>query len=292
MTDNPPQADGARVLADLNALRSIGAYKTGVHKPTFSEAAYALAGVAGAEASRGGARGRDRRHRQCARHKRETRTETAGRLASRKPEFRGLARWAAWCRLCARSRPRHQSRSERQRRRRSRGMVRRGRTFRLIPRQQVLCRRRNRRGHRRRARQQRPHHARCPARRRVLPAGRARRPNAGGISDISRRISSKAAHSKAAVSRSASSPPSSVSGNTGSSSAASRITPAPPGWPIAGMPAWRWRGFASPSMIDSRTGAVRARYGPPAASPLIPVRRASSRDVQKCCSRCATMIRL
>ncbi len=38
MTDNPPQANGARVLADLNALRSIGAYKTGVHKPTFSEA--------------------------------------------------------------------------------------------------------------------------------------------------------------------------------------------------------------------------------------------------------------
>jgi N-carbamoyl-L-amino-acid hydrolase len=31
-------ADGARVLADLNALRAIGAYKTGVHKPTFSEA--------------------------------------------------------------------------------------------------------------------------------------------------------------------------------------------------------------------------------------------------------------
>src|SRR6201999_2384629 len=31
-------ADGARMLADLNALRAIGAYKTGVHKPTFSEA--------------------------------------------------------------------------------------------------------------------------------------------------------------------------------------------------------------------------------------------------------------
>ena len=30
--------DGARVLADLNALRAIGAYKTGVHKPTFSRA--------------------------------------------------------------------------------------------------------------------------------------------------------------------------------------------------------------------------------------------------------------
>src|ERR1700760_1786622 len=32
------RADGARVLADLNALRAIGSYKTGVHKPTFSEA--------------------------------------------------------------------------------------------------------------------------------------------------------------------------------------------------------------------------------------------------------------
>jgi N-carbamoyl-L-amino-acid hydrolase len=31
------RADGARVLADLNALRAIGAYKTGVHRPTFSE---------------------------------------------------------------------------------------------------------------------------------------------------------------------------------------------------------------------------------------------------------------
>ncbi|MBR0753839.1 Zn-dependent hydrolase [Bradyrhizobium jicamae] len=33
-----PRANGARVLADLNALRAIGAYKTGVHKPTFSAA--------------------------------------------------------------------------------------------------------------------------------------------------------------------------------------------------------------------------------------------------------------
>src|SRR6201996_1630008 len=32
-----PRADGARVLADLNALRAIGTYKSGVHKPTFSE---------------------------------------------------------------------------------------------------------------------------------------------------------------------------------------------------------------------------------------------------------------
>jgi beta-ureidopropionase / N-carbamoyl-L-amino-acid hydrolase len=35
--DNRSHADGTRVLADLNALRSLGAYKTGVHKPTFSE---------------------------------------------------------------------------------------------------------------------------------------------------------------------------------------------------------------------------------------------------------------
>jgi len=32
-----PRVDGGRVLADLHALRGIGAYKTGVHKPTFSE---------------------------------------------------------------------------------------------------------------------------------------------------------------------------------------------------------------------------------------------------------------
>src|SRR5450755_3362186 len=37
MPDHRSHADGARVLADLRALRSIGAYKTGVHKPTFSE---------------------------------------------------------------------------------------------------------------------------------------------------------------------------------------------------------------------------------------------------------------
>jgi beta-ureidopropionase / N-carbamoyl-L-amino-acid hydrolase len=37
MTDNRSPFDGARVLADLNALRAIGTYKTGVHKPTFSE---------------------------------------------------------------------------------------------------------------------------------------------------------------------------------------------------------------------------------------------------------------
>jgi N-carbamoyl-L-amino-acid hydrolase len=37
MPDKRPMVDGVRVLSDLNALRGIGAYKTGVHKPTFSE---------------------------------------------------------------------------------------------------------------------------------------------------------------------------------------------------------------------------------------------------------------
>jgi N-carbamoyl-L-amino-acid hydrolase len=37
MPDYRPHVDGARVLSDLNTLRGIGAYKTGVHKPTFSE---------------------------------------------------------------------------------------------------------------------------------------------------------------------------------------------------------------------------------------------------------------
>lgn len=37
MPDTQPRADGNRVLADLHVLRAMGAYKTGVHKPTFSE---------------------------------------------------------------------------------------------------------------------------------------------------------------------------------------------------------------------------------------------------------------
>jgi len=37
MIDHLARVDDARVLADLHALRAIGPYKTGVHKPTFSE---------------------------------------------------------------------------------------------------------------------------------------------------------------------------------------------------------------------------------------------------------------
>ena len=35
--DHHSKANGTRVLADLNALRAFGAYKSGVHRPTFSE---------------------------------------------------------------------------------------------------------------------------------------------------------------------------------------------------------------------------------------------------------------
>ena len=38
MPESYAKADGGRVLADLNTLRSFGTFKTGVHKPTFSEA--------------------------------------------------------------------------------------------------------------------------------------------------------------------------------------------------------------------------------------------------------------
>ncbi len=38
MPEKSTGANGERVLADLNALRAMGAYKTGVHRPTFSEA--------------------------------------------------------------------------------------------------------------------------------------------------------------------------------------------------------------------------------------------------------------
>jgi N-carbamoyl-L-amino-acid hydrolase len=38
MPSQHSQANGDRVLSDLNALRAIGAYKTGVHRPTFSDA--------------------------------------------------------------------------------------------------------------------------------------------------------------------------------------------------------------------------------------------------------------
>ncbi len=198
MTDNPPQANGARVLADLNALRSIGAYKTGVHKPTFSEphmrsvewlaqrlpeaaltaTVDGIGNVLGTSTKSG--------------------PKAARRVASRKPELRRLARWAAWRHLCPRSRPNVINPDPS-----SKGAVEVAAwcdeeghfgSF-LGSRSYVGGIRRS--GHRRRARQQRPNHAGCPARCRPCWPGAARRPNAAGTSDISRPISSRAGRSKA-----------------------------------------------------------------------------------------------
>ncbi len=59
---------------------------------------------------------------------------------------------------------------------------------------------------------------------------------------------------------------------------------------FARMPAWRWPGFASTSTTASPAIAGHARYGPPGGSHSIRVRRASSRAVPKCCSRFATIV--
>ena len=51
-----PQINGARLLADLRRLAEFGAYKSGVHRPTFSpqdiEARRWLAGRFGTQASK------------------------------------------------------------------------------------------------------------------------------------------------------------------------------------------------------------------------------------------------
>ena len=160
MTDQSSRADGARVLADLHALRAIGAYKTGVHKPTFSEPHLASlawlvqrlpeAGLTGEIDGIGNILG--------------TSTKPGPKLlAGSHLESQNHAGWldgplgVVYALEAARS---HQSRSERKRRGRSGVMVRRGRSFRKLPRQPLLCRRRHRRRYRRGARpQQRQEHA-------------------------------------------------------------------------------------------------------------------------------------
>ena len=162
--------------------------------------AYALAGMAGAAAPRGGTCRRNRRHRQrrsaparnpgrnCWRARiSKARTTRAGSMG------RSASIYALEAARVINPDP------NAQRRRRSRSMVRRGRPFRQFPRQPVLCRRRHRSGHRRRARpQQRPNHARRAARGRPCRPAARHRPNAAAISDISKPISSRARRSKAA----------------------------------------------------------------------------------------------
>ena len=213
-------------------------------------AAYALAAMAGAAASRRRPYRRDRRHRQCARHQHKTRTETVGGLASRKPE---LTRAGSMGRSASSMRSKPPASSIRIRTSKAPSKSQRGATRKAISAVSSAAgpmSARHRGRHRRRARpQQRSNHARRPAR------GRPCRPAARhGRTRAAYRISRGAYRArpdarKRRPQRSASSPPSSASGNTASPLRASKIMPARRGWPFAGMPAWRWRDFASISTI-------------------------------------------
>src|ERR1700730_5302833 len=115
MADEQSHVDGDRVLADLRALRSIGAYKTGVHKPTFSEPHMRSLQWLAQRLPEAGLRADIDGLGHVAGPSAQTRTKALGRLASGEPEFCGLARWAARRRLCARGRARDQLRPERER---------------------------------------------------------------------------------------------------------------------------------------------------------------------------------
>ncbi|MGY4364564.1 hypothetical protein ACVW1A_000629 [Bradyrhizobium sp. LB1.3] len=140
MPDTFSRANGERVLADLNALRAIGAYKTGVHKPTFSEphrlsldwlvqklpdagltaVIDGIGNVFGSSAKRG-----------------------PKLLAGSHLESQNYAGWLdgpLGVVYALEAGPRAQCRSLGQRRGRSCRLVRRGRTLRALPRFALLCR--------------------------------------------------------------------------------------------------------------------------------------------------------
>ena len=60
-----PKIDAARFLQDLNELRQIGQFKTGVHRPTYTPRGHGKPPLADGADRGDRARGRDRRHRQC-----------------------------------------------------------------------------------------------------------------------------------------------------------------------------------------------------------------------------------
>lgn len=290
MPDDRFQADGARVLADLTALRGIGAYKTGVHKPTFSEPhlrslewlAQRLpeAGLAASIDGIGNVVGTSAKSgpRLLAGSHLESQNYAgwldgplgvvyaleAARVLNPDPDFKGAVEVAAWCDeeghfgsfLGSRSYVGNITEADIDAARDRSS----GRSMREALRDAGL-------------------------------AGRARI-----TAERGRHIGYLEAHieqgqnSKAAAWRSGSSPPSSVSGNIASPLSASKIMPAQRGWMFARMPASRSPGFAWPSMTDFPGYADRARYGPPAASRWIPARPASSRDARRCYSKCAMTI--
>src|SRR5216683_1501862 len=266
MPDNRLHADGARVLADLHALRSIGAYKTGVHKPTFSEPhmrslewlaqRLAEAGLTAAIDGIGNVFGTATKSgpKLLAGSHLESQNFAgwldgplgvvyaleAARIINPDPTANGAVEVAVWC-----DEEGHF------------GSFLGSRSYVGAVTDDDIDAARDRSSGRT---------MRDALRESVLPTGRAKQLNAGGISDISRRISSKAKCSKAATSRLASSPRSSASGNTASPLAASKITPVPPGWTFARTPVWRSPGFALILTIASPGTADHARYGPPGGS--------------------------
>ena len=130
-----PEIDPGRLLGDLRALAKFGAYKTGVHRPTFSREDVEARHWFADRLHRGRARRHDRRHRQHLRHQPRAGREGAHRLASREPEPCRLARRPARRRLRPRGRARAcRGPGDRRSRRRRRGLVRRGGAFRLVPR--------------------------------------------------------------------------------------------------------------------------------------------------------------
>jgi N-carbamoyl-L-amino-acid hydrolase len=115
----------ARVFSPiLHALRAIGTYKTGVHKPTFSEPHLRSLQWLVQRLPEAGPRGRDRRHRQQSRHQHEARDRNclagshlesqnhagwldgplgvvyaleAARVINRDPNTNGAVEVASWC---------------------------------------------------------------------------------------------------------------------------------------------------------------------------------------------------
>ncbi len=137
-----PKVDGERVVADLKRLAEFGRYKTGVHRPTYSEVDVASRQWLAEQVSRGGARRLDRRHRQCLRPQYRRAAAAAGRLAQRDAALWRLARRRARRHLRARTGARLCRRSPMRRaRHRCRRLGRRGRPLRQLSWQPLLYRR-------------------------------------------------------------------------------------------------------------------------------------------------------
>ena len=251
MADNRSHFDGARVLADLNTLRGIGAYKTGVHKPTFSEAhmrslqwlAERLpeAGLAATIDGIGNVVGTSTKSgpKLLAGSHLESQNYAgwldgplgvvyaleAARVINPDAGAKGAVEVAVWCDeeghfgtfLGSRSYVGGVTEDEIDAARDRSS----GRSMREALRDVGLAGRR-------------AHPSRTRAAYRISRGPYRARPHAR----------------KRRSQRSASSPPSSASGNTASASVANKITPARRGWRFARMPAWRWRRFCV--AIDDR----------------------------------------